>query len=94
MLRIFALAAALAPAPGLAQIEFSREPGETSCGQFLAMDAPARVESLIATEPAGGELIGADPGIAQQWSDEVAAACAGHPDQALGQAAAQALGGN
>lgn len=91
---LVASAALLALTPASAQIEFSGEPGETTCGEFTAMGPDARHEALIATEPAGGELIGSAPDIARQWSDEVASACAGHPDRPLSQAAAQALGGN
>jgi hypothetical protein len=89
------LALALAAAtPALAQIEFSEEPGATTCGAFTAMDSAARQQALVGVEPVGGELVGAGPAIARQWSDAVAAACAGHPERPLADAAAQALGGD
>ena len=68
-------------------------PGET-CGEFVGMDPAARLEALAAIELLGGELADADPALVRQWAHEVAAACAGHPDRPLSDAAARALGGN
>lgn len=93
MQRIF-LALALAATPALAQIEFSGEPGATTCGAFTAMDSAGRQQALIGVQPLGDDIAGADPALAAQWADEVAAACAGHPDRPLSDAAATALGGD
>jgi hypothetical protein len=87
-----ALALVALAAPALAQVSPDPLPGATTCGAFTAMDSAARLQALTATQPLGDDLGGADPALAGQWADEVAAACAGHPERPLADAAAQALG--
>jgi hypothetical protein len=81
-------------APAVAQSVLSPDPvpGATTCAEFTAMSSASRLQSLIAIQPLGDDIEGADPAIAGQWSDEVAAACADHPELPLADAVAQALG--
>jgi hypothetical protein len=83
-------------APAVAQSVLSPDsvPGATSCAEFTAMSSASRLQSLIAIQPLGDDIEGADPAIAGQWSDEVAAACASDPELPLADAADQVLGGD
>jgi hypothetical protein len=83
-------------APAVAQSVLSPDPmpGATTCAEFTAMSSAARLQSLTAIQPLGDDIEGADPAMAGQWSDEVAAACARDPELPLADAADQALGGD
>jgi hypothetical protein len=76
-----------APAPGT-------QSGPTTCAQFTAMASTDQVAALSSIEPLGGELDSSDPTITAQWAAAVTSACEGHPDRALSDAAAEALGGD
>jgi hypothetical protein len=77
---------ALAPAP---------LPGAPTCGAFLAIgDYPGRLQALAGIQPLGDEIDAQDEAASRQWADAVAAACEGHPDRPLADAADTALGGD
>lgn len=90
-MRRIALALALAAAPALAQSP-AEELNPDTCGAFLPLDTAGRVAMLTAIQPLGDEINAADQGAARQWTEQVAAACHGHPDRPLSEAAASALG--
>jgi hypothetical protein len=93
MSRILAAALLLAAAlPAGAQIKWGDQFDEITCGQWEPLDMTGRIEKLKAIEPFGEDLEQADRGAAEQWEAEVAAACKGHPDRPLRDAATQALG--
>ena len=86
-MRRLALAVLLAAAPALAQTAMP-----DTCGGFLPLDTAARIEVLTTIQPFGDDIDAADQNAASQWAGEVAAACEGHPDRPLTEAAASALG--
>ena len=89
----FALALIVPAASALAQVlEPSPLPGAPTCGGFTPLDQAGRLEMLTTIQPLGDEIDGEDKAAARQWSDEVAAACAGQPDRPLADAATEALG--
>jgi hypothetical protein len=93
MSRILAAALLLAMAlPAGAQIKWGDQFDELTCAQWEPLDMTDRIEKLKAIQPFGDDLEQADRGAAEQWEAEVAAACKGHPDRLLRDAAAQALG--
>jgi hypothetical protein len=95
MLRIVAaLALASLAEPAAAQSALAPPGGGVSCGEFAKMDAAGRLEALSAIEPLGGEVNDQDADAAQQWSDQVFAACGDDPERALDDAASAALGGD
>jgi hypothetical protein len=81
---------ALLAAPAAAQ-----SPSEVldpdTCGAYVALDDAARVQVLMTIEPFGDDLDAEDQDAARRWADEVAAACHGHPDRPLSDAAAAAM---
>jgi hypothetical protein len=91
---LLALVVAAPAVPALAQsvLEPSPLPGAPTCGGFTALDPAGRLEMLTTIQPLGDEIHAEDAGAARQWSDEVAAACAGQPDRPLADAATEALG--
>ena len=91
---VAALALASLAAPAVAQSALTPPGGGVSCGDFAKMDAAGRIEALSAIEPLGGEINDQDADAAQQWSDQVYAACGDDPARALDDAASAALGGN
>jgi hypothetical protein len=64
----------------------------TTCGAYTQLDTAARIRMLSGIQPFGDDIDAADQNAAGQWAEEVAAACAGHPDRLLSDAATQALG--
>jgi hypothetical protein len=95
MLRVVAVVAlASLAAPAAAQSALAPPGDGTSCGDFARMDAAGRIAALSAIEPLGGELNDQDADAAQQWSDEVFAACGDDPERPLADAASAALGGD
>jgi len=60
-----------------------------TCGASL--DDAASIQVLSTIEPFGDDLDAEDQDAARQWADEVAAACHGHPDRPLSDAAAAAM---
>jgi hypothetical protein len=89
---------ALLATPLLAQSEIGRSPvldqGSVTCAEYLRMGLPERFGALEGIEPMDGEMAESSPDLVRQWSEEVAAACDGHPDRTLFEAATEALGAN
>ncbi len=81
---------ALLAAPAAAQTP-SEVLDPDTCGAYVALDDAARIEVLTTIEPFGDDLDAEDAGAARQWADAVAAACDGHPDRPLSDAAAAAM---
>jgi hypothetical protein len=73
----------LDPAPG---------PGAVNCGQFSVMDSIAQIDALSSIEPFGDDMEASDSSASEDWAKEVTAACAGHPDMPLVDAARAAMG--
>lgn len=91
MLRTIPLVLALATAlPAFAQTP-SEVLNPDTCGSYLAMETAQRIGLLTTIEPVGDEVNEADQNQARQWSEDVAAACEGHPERSLSEAADEAL---
>jgi hypothetical protein len=67
-------------------------PGAVTCGEFSVMDSVAQLEALSAIEPFGDDMEAADSSASEQWASDVSAACAGHADLPLVDAARAAMG--
>jgi hypothetical protein len=81
--------------PALAQsvLDPGPGPGAVTCGQFSVMDSAAQLDALSAIEPFGDDMEASDTSASEDWAGNVAAACAGHPDMPLVDAARAAMGG-
>jgi hypothetical protein len=86
----FALIALAAAAPAVAQSPSSLLDPDT-CGAYVALDDPARIQMLTTIEPFGDDIDAEDQDAAMQWADEVGAACDGHPNRPLSDAAIAAM---
>jgi hypothetical protein len=87
---VLALALIAAGAPAPAQSPDAVLNPDT-CGAYTAMDTAGRIQVLTTIEPFGDDIDAEDQDAARQWADEVAAACANHPDRLLTDAAAAAM---
>jgi hypothetical protein len=75
---------ALGPDPGA---------GAVTCGEFTALDTvPQRLAMLSTVQPFGDDIEPSDQNASEQWAATVTAACAGHPDRPLADAAREAMG--
>ncbi|MBP7241872.1 hypothetical protein [Amaricoccus sp.] len=88
MRRLVLAVAVLAAGPASAEVPFSRQQfDETTCGEWEKLDMTARIEALRGIAPFGAFLEASDRGAAEDWADEVALECRGHPDRLLTEAA-------
>jgi hypothetical protein len=75
---------ALGPDPG---------PGAVTCGEFTALDTVAQRLAMLSTvQPFGDDIEPGDQNASEQWAATVTAACAGHSDRPLADAARKAMG--
>ncbi len=65
--------------------------GGPTCAAYDKMDYNTRVETLRGIPPVGGDLGASDSNIVAQWTEDVAKACKGHPNDQLSRAADRAL---
>lgn len=67
---------------------------QTSCAQFTAMAVSEQLGLLSTLEPFGDEIDAEDEAASKSWAADVTAACQGHPDRMLPEAARLASGGD
>ena len=91
---LLALALVASGTPALAQSVLAPDPllNPTTCADFTSSDSAGRLQLLRGVQPLGDDIEPGDENAAEQWSQEVAAACADHPDRPLTDPAAAALG--
>jgi hypothetical protein len=90
-MRNTAFAALLALAPGLALAQ-AEDPSAMTCARFSTLAVADQVSALATLEPFGDDMNPGDEAASRAWAATVTAACAGHPDRRLPEAARDAMG--
>ena len=86
---VCAFVAALAPGLALADVD---DPAGMTCAAFSALDVETQMVTLSTLEPFGDDMNASDAAASRQWAADVTAACSGHPDLLLPEAARQSMG--
>ena len=92
-MRTACFVALLALAPGLTRAQGALEdPSGMTCAEFSTLAVGDQVGALSTLEPFGDDMNPGDEAASKQWAATVAAACEGHPDRLLPDAARDAMG--